>query len=216
MSRFSFLVAVMATLFASAPAYAALMSVPLTADVANSSPSSAGGNLANTLNDPFAYDPASPTSPLPVTVWTGGKDHYHGPGGTNPTVYWTLSEITYGAGDALEFDFYGRTSCCPDRDNNYDIALLTGGYAGTVVGEVKGNNAPDAGIPENYLRTDMASVLTAGDKFDTIRIVGNDFNFTIAEVRLAHDAAVIPEPTTLVLAALGLLGLTMFRRRRKS
>jgi len=104
----------------------------------------------------------------------------------------------------------------PGSDYNYDIALLTGGYAGTVVGEVKGNNAPDGGSPANYLRTDMASVLSAGDKFDTVLIVGNDPNFTIAEVGLAHDAAAVPEPTTLVLAVIGLLGLTMFRRRRRS
>ena len=62
----------------------------------------------------------------------------------------------------------------------------------------------------------MASVLSAGDKFDTVLIVGNDPNFTIAEVGLAHDAAAVPEPTTLVLAVIGLLGLTMFRRRRRS
>ena len=140
--------------------------------------------MAHTISDPFAYDPNNPTANLPATNWSPAT-HYHGPGAGTPTVYWGLEEITWGAGSDLRFDFYGRTGCCPDRDNNFEVALLTGGPDGAVVAEVLGNNAPDGGSPANYLRINLGAVLTPGDRFDTIRIVGNNGNFTIAEVRLA-------------------------------
>ena len=77
--------------------------------------------------------------------------------------------------------------------------------------EVPGNNAPDAGNPANYLRTDMGAGLAAGQSFDTIRIVGNNGNFTIAEVRLA--GSIIPEPGTSALFGLSAIGLFLRRRR---
>ena len=182
-------------MFSLAPASdAQLVAIPLTPDLANSSlndpvtgASAHGSNLLNATSDPFAYDPDNPTANLPATQWSGAT-HYHGNGG-NPTIYWTFDEIRWGDGSDLQFDFYGRTGCCPDRDNNYDVALLTGGATGTIVHEVSGNNAPDAGNPANYLRTDMGAGLAAGQSFDTIRIVGNNGNFTIAEVRLAGSIA---------------------------
>jgi len=167
---------------------AQLVDIPLTPDLNASSSSGHGGNMANTTSDPFAYDPDAPTANLPATNWSPAT-HYHGPGAGNPTVYWGLDELLWSDGSDLQFDFYGRTGCCPDRDNNYDIALLTGGPAGTVVHEVSGNNAPDAGNPANYLRTDLGAGLTTGQRFDTIRIQGNNGNFTIAEVRLAASFA---------------------------
>ncbi len=163
---------------------AQLAAIPLTPDLNASSSSGHGGNMAHTISDPFAYDPNNPTANLPATNWSPAT-HYHGPGAGNPTVYWGLEEITWGAGSDLRFDFYGRTGCCPDRDNNFEVALLTGGPDGAVVAEVFGNNAPDGGNPANYLRINLGAVLTPGDRFDTIRIVGNNGNFTIAEVRLA-------------------------------
>jgi len=198
-------------LLALAPkADAQFVNIPLTADTVNSSASAHGGNILNTVNDPFAYDPATAPTPAPSTDFSGGT-HFHG-GGGNPTVYWTLSEITWAAGSDLQFDFYGRTGCCPERDNNYDIALLTGGAFGTVVHQVLANDAPDAGTPlANYLRTDMGAGLIAGDKFDTVRIVGNNPDFTIAEVRLAGE--IIPEPSAFALFGLAGVGL-MLRRRR--
>jgi|TARA_B100000959_G_scaffold132938_1_gene139393 hypothetical protein len=171
---------------------AQLVDIPLTPDVANSSPSAHGGNLAHTTSDLFAYDPDNPTAAMPATNWSGAT-HYHGSGG-NPTLYWTFDEILWSDGSDLQFDFYGRTGCCPDRDNNYDIALLTGGPAGTVVQEVSGNNAPDGGNPANYLRSDLGAGLATGQRFDTIRIQGNNGNFTIAEVRLAASFA----PTSII------------------
>jgi len=199
-----------ALLASAALGHAALTNISLTPDVANSTPSAHGGNLVNTTSDSFAYDPDNPTSSLPSTNWSGAT-HYHGPGAGNPTVYWGLEEITWGAGSDLQFDFYGRTGCCPDRDNNYAIALLTGGPDGTVVHEVSGNNAPDAGNPANYLRTDMGAGLAVGESFDTIRIQGNNGNFTIAEVRLA--GSIVPEPSTSALFGLSAIGLFLRRRR---
>jgi hypothetical protein len=205
-----------ALLASAALGHAALTNIPLTADLANSSlndpatgASAHGSNLLNATSDTFAYEPDNPTTNLPATQWSGAT-HYHGNGG-NPTLYWTFDEIRWGDGSDLQFDFWGRTGCCPDRDNNYDIALLTGGFAGTVVHQVLGNNAPDAGNPANYLRTDMGAGLAAGQSFDTIRIVGNNGNFTIAEVRLA--GSIIPEPGTSALFGLSAIGLFLRRRR---
>ncbi len=198
-----------ALLASAALGHAALTNIPLTPDVANSQASAHGGNLVNTTSDPFAYDPDNPTAPMPATNWSGAT-HFHGAGG-NPTLYWGLEEITWGAGSELQFDFYGRTGCCPDRDNNYDIALLTGGPGGTAIQEILGNNAPDGGNPANYLRTDLGAGLVAGQSFDTIRIQGNNGNFTIAEVRLA--GSIVPEPSTSALFGLAAIGLFLRRRR---
>ena len=165
--------------------------------------------MANTTSDPFPYDPDSPTTSLPATNWNPAT-HFHGSGG-NPTLYWGFEVITWGAGSDLQFDFYGRTNCCPDRDNNYDIALLSGGPGGTVILEVLGNNAPDAGNPANYLRTDLGAGLAAGQSFDTVRIVGNNPNFTVAEVRLS--GSIVPEPSTSALFGLATIGLFLRRRR---
>ena len=203
-----------ALLASAALGHAALTNIPLTPDVANSQASAHGGNLVNTTSDPFAYDPDNPTAPMPATNWSGAT-HFHGAGG-NPTVYWGLEEITWGAGSELQFDFYGRTGCCPDRDNNYDIALLTGGPGGTAIQEILGNNAPDGGNPANYLRTDLGAGLVAGQSFDTVRIQprisnNNNNNFAVAEVRLA--GSIVPEPSASALFGLAAIGLFLRRRR---
>ena len=164
---------------------AQLVNIPLTPDLANSSASGFGGNMANTTSDPFPYNPDAPTASLPGTDWNPAT-HFHGNGG-NPTLYWSLDEILWTDGADLQFDFYGRTNCCPDRDNNYDIALLTGGPTGTVVHQVIGNNAPDAGNPANYLRTNLGAGLSPGQSFDTVRITGNNGFFTVAEIRMAAN-----------------------------
>ena len=188
---------------------AQLVDIPLTPDLNASSSSGHGGNMANTTSDPFAYDPDAPTANLPATNWNPAT-HYHGNGG-NPTVYWTFDEFLWSDGSDLQFAFYGRTGCCPDRDNNYDVGLMSGGPAGTVVHEVFGNNAPDGGNPANYLRTDLGAGLVAGQSFDTIRIRGNNGYFTVAEVRLG--GSIVPEPSTSALFGLSAIGLFLRRRR---
>ncbi len=203
-----------ALLASAALGHAALTNIPLTPDVANSDPSGFGGNMANTTSDSFAYDPDNPTANLPATNWSPAT-HFHG-STINPTLYWGLEEITWGAGSDLQFDFYGRTGCCPERDNNYGIALLTGGPGGTVIHEVLGNNAPDGGNPANYLRTDLGAGLVAGQSFDTVRIQpripnNNNNNFAVAEVRLA--GSIVPEPSASALFGLAAIGLFLRRRR---
>jgi hypothetical protein len=196
-------------LSAPSTASASLVSVELSADLANSSGSAHGGSLPNTLNDGFAYDPNNPESPLPAQSYSG-SNAFHGAGG-NPTVFYNLEEITIEEGQQFYFDFYGRSNCCQGRDDNYDVALLTGGALGAVVAEVLGNNNPNDA--NDHLRTDFSSLLTAGDQFDTIRIVGNNGNFTIQEVRAAVTENAVPEPATATLALLGLGGLMMRRKR---
>ncbi len=111
-------------------------------------------------------------------------------GGGTVTVYYTLSEITWAAGNTFVFDFYGRSlqcgGVCVLRDNNYDITLMTGGAGGSDVASVLGNNNPD--VEPYHLRTDLSGGLSAGDQFDTIRIDGHDRYFTIMEVRTAYDS----------------------------
>ena len=203
------LLALVLLLFHAPRLSAQLANIPLTPDLANSQASGFGGSMANTTSDPFPYDPDSPTTSLPATNWNPST-HFHGNGG-NPILYWVFNGITWSDGDDLQFDFYGRTGCCPDRDNNYDIALLSGGPGGTVIQEVLGNNAPDAGNPANYLRTNLGAGLAAGQSFDTVRIVGNNPNFTVAEVRLS--GSIVPEPSTSALFGMATIGLFLRRRR---
>ena len=109
------------------PLHAELSNISLTADVANSDPSGYSTNLTHTTTDPFAYDPDNPTSALPSMNWNPAT-HFHGNGANSTvTLYWSLDERLWSDGSDLYFDFYGRTDCCGERDNNYDIALLDGG-----------------------------------------------------------------------------------------
>ena len=123
---------------AAATSHAATV-LPITVDTANFN-ASGFVSLADTLNDPFAYNPNSPTSPAPVqgsdSSATGG---WHGNLGSGQHLisYLVTGGITTTAvTSTIYFDFYGRTNIGNPantgilvRDNNYTVTLYNGSYA---------------------------------------------------------------------------------------
>lgn len=213
----SLVIAAMAMMVPTA-ANAMLVEVGLTAEAGQSSPSFFSGNLANTLNDGFAYDVNNPTSPAPNRSYAGSRG-YHAfvpNNGDALLVYSTTGgELTVGSQFVL--DLYGRNSF-GNRDNDIDIQLFSGGTGGTLVAQL--NGLAIAGNPQ-HVRADFASELGKNSTFDTIQIIGHGIGdgpqgqntFTLMEIRAAGDAPIIPEPATATLALFGIGGLVMRRRR---
>jgi hypothetical protein len=213
--------AVIASLALAASTSHAATVLPITLDSANSY---TGGfsALADTVNDPFLYDPNSPTSPAPVqgsdSSVTGG---WHGNfiGAQHLISYLVTGGLTTTAATStIYFDFYGRTNignpanvAILTRDNNYTVTLFNGNYT-TQVAQLTGQGVADAAPYFNR----STFTLGAGVTFDRIQLtspVTADSNtqfFTVMEVR----AATVPETSSALLCGLGALGL--LRRRRLS
>lgn len=160
--------------------------------------------LARTLDDPFAYDPLSPTSPLPDMAFNNaGSDGYHANNGTAVTLAYTFGD----AFRSLFFDLYGRNvaEMGPGgqlRDNNLTLELYHGGWAaGDLVHTSPSFDISDV-APEFARYTAPASIVA-----DRVKINGPDPNFTLMEIR----ANGIPEPSVALLAVAG--GLLLRRRR---
>ena len=189
----------------------------LTLDGANSDAGAFGTSASDTLSDGFAYNPDTPTSPLPVqgsfSSVTGG---FHADKTTgNHMLSYTLTGgalTTTIATATLYFDFYGRAANL-NRDNNYTVTLYNGDYI-TSIAQLAGQGAPDAAP---YFNRSTFSLGT-GVTFDRIQLTApagaGDPNqyFTVMEVRAATD--IIPEPSAALLAGLSMFGL--LRRRRLS
>ena len=177
---------VLSMLVALAGVAPALTLVPLTPDAANSSQPGFGTNIANLVNDPFTYDPANPTSDTPAGAHSDG---FHGnePAGQDVILIFDFTDgaITLGAGESFTVDLWGRSNCCQDRDDDYDIELYSGGVSGTLVASITGQAIPDPAPQHN--RSILGS---PGDTFDSLRIVARDSNglgdgnfFTPVEIR---------------------------------
>jgi PEP-CTERM motif len=194
----------------------AALSLGLTIDSANSEVTSYGGTTpASTLTDPFAYNPDSPTSPLPNQGTDDGVTfgfHADKPSGIHILSY-TLTDgafTTSASTGTIYFDFYGRVAST-DRDDNYTVTLYNGDYL-TSIASLTGQGVLDAAPYFNRSTFNLAS----GVVFDRIQLtspasVGNPGQyFTVMEVRAATDG--VPEPASILLGGLGALGL--LRRRR--
>ncbi len=188
-----------ALLGVSATSYAALTILTLSGDVSQTTTPYDGNHttaqeLGYTLDDPFAYDPASPTSPLPVQA-PFLNNGYTGPQGT-PSVAYTLG----GSYSAISFDLYGRSDAVPERDNGLILRLYNGDWLLPVF------TSGPFDIPDSapyYARYTTPALIVA----DRVKITGPDF-FTLMEIR----AFAVPEPSTVGLFLLG--GLVLRRRFR--
>lgn len=198
--------------------FAGLVVRQLTPVAAQTSAVFHGTSIGNAVSDTFAYNPLTPTSPMPATGFSGSAAVHFG-GASNTDVFasynFTGGPLTHhGPAQSFFVDLYGRSdSCCTDRDNNIDVQVFSGGVTGTLLGTITG-----ASIGATFhTRVNLGSVIPTGALFDAIRIVGHDSeaaagnNFTLMEIRAAQ--VTIPEPATAALALMGVAGL-MARRRR--
>jgi hypothetical protein len=191
--------------FAITGAANAATALSLTLDVANSTAGSFSTSAADTLSDPFAYNPSNPTVVLPAQGdWlsvTGGWHANLGGGTLSYTL--TVGAITTGATNStIFFDLYGRTANL-DRDNNYTVTLFNGNYA-TQVAQLTSQGVADASPYHNRSTFNLGTGVT----FDRIQVTSSTNYFTVMEVR----AASVPEPSAALLGGLGTLCL--LRRRR--
>jgi hypothetical protein len=142
--------------------------ITLTGDDVNSSAPGFGSALANTLNDPFAYDFTNPVSNLPDQIFSGPVS-FHGneAEGIDVLVSYTFPATTLAPGETFVVDIYGRSSddCCTIRDDDFDLEFYSGGITGTLVEQQTGlgisNMRPD------HLRISYTDV----DTIDSFRIV---------------------------------------------
>lgn len=185
----------------------------LTPDLAQSTaPPVWGGAVANLLNDPFAYNPASPTAIMPATYFSDGSTGYHGAIVGDATIAFTMDTIYRN----LAVDLYGRDSFFT-RDNNLTIQFFWGSWnPGDMVDQITGFDVSDV---TQHGRVTASSSEIIADRF----LVTSPFPlpnghentgvnyFTMLEVRAIGSVAPEPSRLCLMLAA-GLLGV--LRRRR--
>jgi hypothetical protein len=201
---------------------AGVLAFPLTGDAANSSTPNIG-HINNTVNDPFAYNPDSPTNPLPNQAWHSSRG-FHGNGAPGADVFltYTFDEITLPVNHQLVVDLYGRLDCCHDRDDNFDIEVWSGGLTGTLLGTEAGLSIPNSAPFHARANIGAFSFLPPRSQFDTLRLVahdsnglGNNNNFTFMEFRAGYVGGV-PEPATTMYGMLGVCVIGGYRKLKRN
>lgn len=176
------------------------MLLTLTGDLGQTTPdlvNPTATSLANTTNDPFAYNILSPTSPSPVQNYYAGQLGYHGSNQPSVTIAYTFGTVV--GGDII-FDLYGRAELggAELRDNGMVLRLYNGDWV-TPVFTSAPFDIPD-GAPFHTRYTTPTGLFS-----DRVSLTGTNY-FTLMEIR-----ASIPEPSTVLLA---ILGGAFLRRRR--
>ena len=130
-------------------------------------------HLAGLLNDPFAYDPDNPTSPMPQTTWEVGK-FFHGTDTVLAIIAYDFDTVY----TEIFVDLYGRSDCCRDRDDSFNVEFWLGGVGGVLQETVAGS------IDDVTLHDRVTA--SSGTQADSIRIVetaASPNNFTLCEIR---------------------------------
>jgi hypothetical protein len=190
---------VAALLGVSATSDAAPLILTLSGDVDNSSAVNSGtiaDNLAATLNDPFAYDPLNPTSPLPVQTFSSSPLNGFEAGNHEGRVAYTLG----GTYSGISFDLYGRAlAATAARDNGLVLRLYDGDWITPVFTSAPFDIPDAAPWYTRYTTPD-------GTNADRVTITQPNVGFfNLMEIR-----AFVPEPSAAALLALG--GLLLRRR----
>jgi autotransporter-associated beta strand protein len=166
--------------------------------------------LEGTLSDTFAYNPLSPTSPLPNLGFGNGIGFHNNSGnGAVTLVYSLTTPLVDGSANNLVVDVYGRNAN-QDRDNNVDVAFLDA--SDVVLGQALGQVIPDGAAP--VLRVSSAGLVADGSTIAKVRITGNDSdgtpattnNFTVMEVRAANISSAYTGVAPLVTEVNGAAG----------
>jgi hypothetical protein len=99
---------------------------------------------------------------------------------------------------------WNRTDCCPERLSNFRVSVFNGAT------EIWGANYGP------YPNPSQSITLPDGTAGDIVRVMLNGTNYlSLAEVQVFNDETTgVPEPVTMALTGLGLLGLGALARRR--
>ncbi len=176
-----------------------------------------GSSFAGTLDDPFVYNELDPTSTSPDRDLAPITSGYHGTGGGDVVLRYTLTGGTHtvAVGQTIVMDLWGRDSSVfnETRDDDFDVRLYNdSGYVTTVASVLSQGIAPEASNSEHHQRVSFTGF--TGD-FDRVEITARNSsgeganNFALLETRLAS----VPEPSSAALLGLG--GLALILRRRK-
>ena len=152
-----------------------------------------GGTVAWSLNDGFRYNPLSPTSPKPATGWSSNGYHAGAAEGTDAKIRYDFSApVTLTGANEVVIDLYGRSDCCANRDDNFDVEFLdAAGAASGIVGTVTGKSI---GSSFHVRVSSSEASLPVGTTIGGFRVIGHDTAdsgnfFTLMEVRAAQISA---------------------------
>jgi hypothetical protein len=125
--------------------------------------------LAGLLNDPFAYDPSNPTSPMPQTTWESTK-FFIGTDTYLATIAYDFDDMY----DNLFVDLYGRNAF-EGRDDSFDVEFRLAGVLQETIA---------TGIDSSHHVRVTASPGTQADSIRIVETAGSANKFALAEIRV--------------------------------
>jgi hypothetical protein len=145
--------------------------------------------LAGLLNDPFAYDPDNPTSPMPQTAWEATK-FFIGTDTYLATIAYDFDD-TY---DNLFVDLYGRdsTAAIEARDDFFDVEFRLAGVLQETIA---------TGIDSTHHVRVTASPSTQADSIRIVETAGSPNKFALAEIRVNGVDPIVSNPTSITMIA---------------